>query len=227
MPSSGLILFGTTFEGYYALKWQLDTGQVVREYIIVCHGWVQPTLTEIDAPIHHIPASSPARGTLPPGAAARRSTITEQGKPAKTLLRVLAHATRGDCSYSLLAIRICTGRRHQIRAHLHHVGHPTVTDGKYTRAPVFADDRTWCQRNFLHRQRLQFRDVAGEIREATESLPHDLRAALGELVPVVDGKSPEVLKNWARGCSPLPWHLYEVLPLIDPDDGGTGREFRV
>merc|ERR1712196_643879 len=149
VPSSGLILTGTTYEGHYVLKWQLDTAQIAREYVVLCHGWVSPKLQVIDAPVHHIPQSSAA-----PAKSVGRSMVIEMGKPAKTLLRVLAHLERGGRKFSLVVIRICTGRRHQIRAHLHHIWHPTVADGKYTRAAIFADDLTWWHRHFLHRQRL-------------------------------------------------------------------------
>merc|ERR1719221_996807 len=109
------------------------------------------------------------------------------GKPAQTYIRVLAHAMRGSWRFSLVTCRIQTGRRHQIRAHLRHVGHPTVADGKYTRAQIFDADSRWCPRNFLHRHRLAFRDAAGAERAVVEPLPPDLRAALAVLGPAPGG----------------------------------------
>lgn len=210
LPSSGLILAGSTYEGHYAIKWQLDTAQIVREYIVLCHGWMPPSMCEVDAPVHFISTRSPALATLPPEKSARRSVVCEMGKPARTLIRVLAHAVRGESAYSLLAVRICTGRRHQIRAHLHHTGHPTVADGKYTRASVFAADLTWCPRNFLHRQRLQFRDEDGNTQEATEPMPDDLRSALRKLQPC-NAASKEAIEEWISGHKPRPWDEYDIL----------------
>lgn len=210
VPSSGLILAGHTYEGYYQLKWQLDTAQIVREYVVLCHGWVSTSLREIDAPLYHVPTDSPASAGLTPIMRAQPSTVTEMGKPAKTLIRVLAHGLKGERKLSLLVIRICTGRRHQIRAHLHWVQHPTVADGKYTPAVVFSDDLTWCPRNFIHRQRLQFLDAAGVPLEAVEPLPDDLRAALGHLT-AAETHSDRVLRTWRSGPRPLPWDSYEVL----------------
>merc|ERR1719221_2050694 len=109
------------------------------------------------------------------------------GKPAQTYIRVLAHAMRGSWRFSLVTCRIQTGRRHQIRTHLRHVGHPTVADGKYTRAQIFVADTEWCPRNFLHRQRLAFRDAEGRQREATEPLTDDLCLALRRLAPAPGG----------------------------------------
>jgi len=139
VPSSGLILTGTTYEGYYLLKWQLDTGQIAREYVVFCHGWIAPALQKIDAPVHHISSKSAASSTYKIERSVRRSMVIEMGKPATTFVRVLVHATRAEWRLSLIVCRIRTGRRHQIRTHLLHVGHPTATDGKYTRAQVLVD----------------------------------------------------------------------------------------
>mmetsp|Transcript_14889 Transcript_14889/g.34834 ORF Transcript_14889/g.34834 Transcript_14889/m.34834 type:complete len:163 (+) Transcript_14889:687-1175(+) len=133
------------------------------------------------------------------------------GKPALTWLRVLAHAERDGWKYSLVLARIRTGRRHQIRTHLHHVGHPTVADGKYTRAAIFTSDLAWCPRNFLHRQRLAFHDASGEPREAVEPLPTDLRGALRSLT-ACGPRSHEALREWIGGARPRAWTEYEPLP---------------
>merc|ERR1719198_2918009 len=120
------------------------------------------------------------------------------GKPAQTYIRVVAHVRRGPFKLSLIVCRIRTGRRHQIRTHLLHVGHPTVADGKYTRAAIFASDVAWCPRNFLHRQRLVYKNADGEQRVATEPLPSDLVNALRQLAPA-NPESLIPLSMWAEG----------------------------
>lgn len=116
----------------------------------------------------------------------------------------------GGEAYSLVAIRIVTGRRHQIRVHTAHVGHPTVTDGKYTAAATFNSDRQWCPRNCLHRYRLAFRDSTGQLREAIAPLPEDLQEALGHM-SARDEESSKELSNWQQGKQPKDWAKYEVL----------------
>jgi len=82
LPSSGLILVGTSFEGYYRLKWQLDTAQIVREYAVVCHGWANPLLREIDVPVYHVAAGSAAESAQPGQKHGDRDGQASQDAPA-------------------------------------------------------------------------------------------------------------------------------------------------
>jgi len=124
IPSSGLVLCGTTFEGYYSLRLQLDTKRLRREYFVLCHGLAAAELTKVAAKVDVAPDPS------------QRRSVNDSGKPSQTQLRLAAHACEGAEAdryrMSIAAIRIFTGRRHQIRVHLRHVGHPTVTDARYT-----------------------------------------------------------------------------------------------
>lgn len=129
VPSSGLLLVGVTYAGYYDLKWQLDTALVIRDYFVNGHGVMQQSIV-VQEPVHH--GLSASGGRIVP------SVICEAGKPSESLLRCVAAArcSPSSCEVSMVAVRISTGRRHQIRAHFRHVGHPTVTDGKYNPAKV-------------------------------------------------------------------------------------------
>merc|ERR1712228_1121846 len=104
--------------------------------------------------------------------------------------------------YSLVAIVIRTGRTHQIRVHLKHIGHPTVTDGKYTDELTYRQDKQWCPRNFLHRCRLTFEDTDHTFREAIAPLPCDLRVVLEKLAPASDGRSASILEKIQNGWVP-------------------------
>ena len=201
--SSGLILTAKTFEAYYHLKFQLSIGSLVRDYVVLCHGAIPPEQNEINARVYHWNVE----GNLP-------STVCQKGKPSKTYLKVLAHLTREAQDFSLVAIRICTGRRHQIRAHTTHIGHPTVCDGKYTPPAVFLADRIWCERNFLHRYRLAFTDLLHQMHEAMTPLPADLVQALSCLTPR-GPCSAAVLSNWLSGQALRDWAQYETLPFAE------------
>lgn len=198
-PSSGLILTAKTFEAYYDLKHQLSIGDLVRDYVVLCRGSILPDRREINERVYHWRHE----GNLP-------STVVRQGKPSRTRLKVLAHCYREGEDFSLVAIRIRTGRRHQIRAHTAHIGHPTVCDGKYSSAEIFLRDKDWCERNFLHRYRLAFTDQAGHGREAMTPLPGDLVQALRCLMPRTP-QSATVLDDWIAGRALCDWDRYSVL----------------
>jgi 23S rRNA-/tRNA-specific pseudouridylate synthase len=128
IPSSGLVLSGTTFEGYYVLRLQLDTQRLRREYVVLGRGLAASSLEEIVARVDVAPDPS------------QRKSITDNGKPSKTLVHVGAHLVgRSDLEEGtacIVAIRIFTGRRHQIRVHLRFSGIPSIVDGRYTAREV-------------------------------------------------------------------------------------------
>lgn len=80
--------------------------------------------------------------------------------------------------YSLLACYPLTGRTHQIRAHLAWLGHPLVADANYNSRGQVREQFGWCPRLWLHCQRMQFRDLAGNCHDVEAQLPPDLAAVL-------------------------------------------------
>lgn len=174
VPNSGLLLVAQTYRAYYELALQLNLGIVQRDYVVLCHGWMALTRHEVLAPLHwqHGAQSLPTEVCL------------SRGKPARTNLQVLGHFTRKSTgeAFSLVSIRIETGRRHQIRSHLAHIGHPVACDGKYSNKTTFSIDELWCARNFLHRYQLSFSDChLSSTHRVSDRLPDDLRAALQKL----------------------------------------------
>merc|ERR1712176_297505 len=51
-PSSGLILTAKTYEAYYDLKLQLSIGDLVRDYVVLCHGVMPPSLAEVNERVY-------------------------------------------------------------------------------------------------------------------------------------------------------------------------------
>lgn len=122
IPSSGLILVATTFEGLYSLRGQMNTYRVAREYITVCHGLGLPLL-EVNA---RVDATS---------VRVLRSAVDDSGRPARTYLLTSSHLRPclfRHISACIVVISIHTGRRHQIRAHTRHIGLPTACDPWYS-----------------------------------------------------------------------------------------------
>ena len=180
---------------------------ILKEYVCLVHGWVDPSVTEIQKRIR----VDKKKGFV-------RSTVSDSGKSAYTELATLAHLSRapdgmskGDASeerYSLVALKLHTGRTHQIRVHMLAIGHPLVCDRKYAESR-FPADRTWCRRNFLHTFHLSLQDVpegsdlgsASCLQELVKvycPLPEDLRGALAELDPM-DETSGAQRDAWLSG----------------------------
>ncbi|CAJ1397096.1 unnamed protein product [Effrenium voratum] len=185
VPSSGLLLAATSYERYYELQLQLRTGSMTRDYAILSHGWWPSNRRSIHASVYW------GERTL--------CRAGGRGKPSVTLPKVLGHlAQRGEC-FSFLVARILTGRRHQIRTHFAHVGHPVVADHQYTARSTRRRDQELLDRHFLHRFHLAFEGSA-----LKEPLPAELRRLLRRLEPV----RPRELQ-WSLGS----WE--EVLALGD------------
>eukprot|EP00930_Biecheleria_cincta_P004149 TRINITY_DN105033_c0_g1_i1.p1 TRINITY_DN105033_c0_g1~~TRINITY_DN105033_c0_g1_i1.p1 ORF type:complete len:806 (+),score=119.10 TRINITY_DN105033_c0_g1_i1:46-2463(+) len=182
-PSSGLILQATCFEGLFHLQVQRELGLLERDYVALCLGWVTHDRS-ISARVRK------HRGI---------SETSVHGRPALTKLKVLAHLTREDpCErYSMLALTIESGRTHQIRCHLAHIGHPIAGDARYGKRTCFGTghDLSWPGRHFLHRSRLAFTDLDGNRQSVPECLPQDLQDALAKLQVVRGYRN---LEPWLR-----------------------------
>lgn len=128
IPSSGLVLGGTTFEGYYTLRLQLDTQRLQREYMVIGRNLPPSSFTEVVARVDVAPDPS------------QRKSINDSGKPSQTFISLGAHLEgRSDLEEGracLVVIQIFTGRRHQIRVHLRFSGIPSVSDARYTAREV-------------------------------------------------------------------------------------------
>src|SRR5437016_6319154 len=100
----------------------------------------------------------------------RMSVSSKRGRAAKTEYRVI----RSSDQASLVECRLHSGRTHQIRVHLHHLGHPVLGDKIY--APRFAKN---FHRQMLHAWKLGFRHpCTGEWRSFEASLPAHLNDAI-------------------------------------------------
>eukprot|EP00929_Paragymnodinium_shiwhaense_P065326 TRINITY_DN32761_c0_g1_i1.p1 TRINITY_DN32761_c0_g1~~TRINITY_DN32761_c0_g1_i1.p1 ORF type:complete len:299 (-),score=65.42 TRINITY_DN32761_c0_g1_i1:12-908(-) len=202
VPSSGLVLVAKRYESYLRLQIQLCTGKMQREYALLCHGWMSPSRQRIDASVHWVEGSS-----------VRSSAGEDFGRSATTMTKVLGHVgSRRQRAYSIVAVQLVTGRKHQIRVHTAHLGHPTVCDGQYTAKATFLEDLRECPRNFLHRYRLGFRDSKGLDREAVSPIPADLLDMLRAL-QARPGQSVGVLRRLRGRGALTAWDALEKMSL--------------
>ena len=111
-------------------------------------------------------------------------TVSVSGKPAYTEVATLAHLflaasdrnKADEVQYSLVALKIHTGRTQQIQVHMQAIGYPLVHDIRHAE-DYFLTDCSWCPRNFLHTYHLGFLDVPevnGLEREAESQVGENL-----------------------------------------------------
>eukprot|EP00434_Breviolum_minutum_P040048 symbB.v1.2.035580.t1/scaffold4828.1/size34219/4 len=146
VPSSGLVLLAKTHVAFYDLQVQLHAGRLVREYQVLCHGWLTRKDSAISAGVFWL-------GDLP--------STCGRGRPSRTMLELQKHLQHPEInSLSEVNMRLMTGRKHQIRCHLAHVGHPVVSDMVYQSVVTYRRDLMKHADNCLHRCRLIFDDAS-------------------------------------------------------------------
>ena len=161
--TSGLMVVARTRAAMDALVARIAAREVRREYLALAHRpWAGVPEREVDAPI-----GRDARNRL-------RMAVVEldrqSGKPAQTRFELIANAPQGCLVRALLR----TGRTHQIRVHMAHLGHPLVGDALYGGVPAAG-----LARQALHARRLAFEHPATGAALAFEApLPADLAGAL-------------------------------------------------
>jgi 23S rRNA pseudouridine1911/1915/1917 synthase len=157
--TSGLMVVARTRAAMDALVQRIAAREVARQYVALAHRpWTGPPARRVDAPIGRDP-----RNRL-------RMAVVEGGKPAVTTFERLQQCPHGCWVRATLQ----TGRTHQIRVHMAHIGHPLVADELYGGAPAAG-----LTRQALHAYRLAFAHPAdGRALEFQAPLPADLRQAL-------------------------------------------------
>ena len=149
--TSGLVLVAKSDLAHRKLSEQFSRREIKKTYLALVHGWMKTPQGTINAPI--------SRDLV---RRARMTTRRSDGREAITHWKVRERIEGKHGKFSLLEVRIETGRTHQIRVHLASLGHPVAGDSLYgaprpesylgTQPEVASLDR-----NFLHAFEIQFR----------------------------------------------------------------------
>ena len=170
--TSGLMVAAKDDRTQKALQDLIRLSVLDRRYVVLVHGYVAPDDGTI---VTGIARSTKDRLRMAvsddPGA---REAITT----FKTLERF--EAGRRDEGYSLLECHLYTGRTHQIRVHMRHIGHPVVGDPLYGKGSLLQNKGL--TRQFLHSWHIRFdHPCTGETIELADRLPDDLVNVLESL----------------------------------------------
>jgi len=184
--TSGLLLIARTLPVHTRLVRALQARRITREYRAVVNGRLTAG-GSVDAPLGRHPVQR------------TRMAVVRSGQEAVTHYRVLARFA----AHTLLAVRLETGRTHQIRVHMAHIHHPLVGDPAYggrlslpAGAPeVLLEALRTFRRQALHASALRFdHPVSGEELSLTAPLPADLCRLLAALAGTPDCAALEGLR---------------------------------
>ena len=179
--TSGLLVVAKTDLAHRRLAGAIERRAVTRVYAAIAWGHLRKHAVDIEAPIARHPKER------------KRMTVAQGGRHAVTHARVVARFAHTD----LVRVRLGTGRTHQIRVHLAHVGCPIVGDREYTfggsrrvtpSARMEAERlEALAPRQLLHAAALSFvHPVTNEPIAVTSEWPDDLRPALAEAAADAD-----------------------------------------
>jgi 23S rRNA pseudouridine1911/1915/1917 synthase len=158
--TSGLLVVAKTDTAYRSLAAQIRARSVTRIYLALVRDGVRGDAGVIRVPIGRHPRHRTRMAVVPSGRPAATNFEVRERLPGATLL---------EC-------RLQTGRTHQIRVHLRHIGHPVLGD------PVYGVRAAGIRRQALHAVRLAFTHPrTGHPVCFTAPLPEDFAALLERL----------------------------------------------
>lgn len=162
--TSGILVIARSLTSHHALVKMMQEREIHREYRAVVLGHMISGGT-VDAPIGRHPVQR------------IKMAVVGNGKPAVTHYRVLQRFAK----HTLLAVQLETGRTHQIRVHLSHIGYPIVGDPVYGKRGAENKNFT-LSHQALHAYRLCLtHPITGEAHEWIADMPDDMLALIDKL----------------------------------------------
>ncbi len=161
--TSGLMVIAKRDEVHLALSNMFKERRLSKTYLALVRGHIQDREGIIDLPIGRHPVKR-----------TKMAVNFRNGKDAVTRFRVKEKLNGSD----LLEIRLLTGRTHQIRVHLSHLGHPILGDQTYggPKTLYVNGETIHIKRQMLHAFRLSFRHPVLRKRiDLTAPMPEDMR----------------------------------------------------
>lgn len=160
--TSGLLMVAKNDKAHVGLAEQLKNHTVNRKYVAIVHGVIPHEMGTIDAPIGRDPKNRQ-----------QMAVVFENSKPAITHFLVLERFKE----YTLVELKLETGRTHQIRVHMKYIGFPLASDPKYGPKDTLEMDG-----QALHAKTLGFdHPRTGEHLEFEAPLPQDMQNMIAYL----------------------------------------------
>lgn len=144
--TSGILLVAKTPEAFIELQRQFKERIVKKTYVALAHGNIQPEVGEIAVPVGRLPWNRKQFG------------VVSGGREALTKYKTISNFKSPISNESMTFVELYpyTGRTHQIRVHLKHIGHPIFGDFLYAGRKTAREDRKHLARVFLHASKITF-----------------------------------------------------------------------
>ena len=160
--TSGLLIIAKNDEAHLNMSNQIKNREVKKIYYALVRGNVSENEATINMPI--------GRSTKD----RKKMAVTKNGKEAVTHFKVLERFNK----YTLLEVKIDTGRTHQIRVHLSEIGHPVVGDEVYSNGK----NEFGIKGQLLHAKSLDFKHpISGKELHLEAEIPEEFSNVLKEL----------------------------------------------
>lgn len=160
--TSGVLLLAKKRAALIELHRQIREGQIAKFYFAVVAGKWQNRKQDVRLPLHKYLTES----------GERRVSVREDGQPSRTVFSLVEQGEKA----SLLEANLKTGRTHQIRVHLSHLGFPIVGDDKYGDFQLNREmTKSGFKRMYLHAAKLCFNHPDGKSMTIESALPATFR----------------------------------------------------
>ena len=167
--TSGLLIIAKKRSALKVLHDMQRNGSIEKHYLSLVVGQWKNRLQHVKLPLYkYLQADGE-----------RRVRVSDEGKPSHSIVRLVKNYQR----FSLVEVELKTGRTHQIRVHLTHLGFPLAGDDKYGDFALNKSlEREGLKRMFLHAARLRLaHPVTGETLDLEVPLPPELQQFLARL----------------------------------------------
>lgn len=180
--TSGLLIVGKKRAALNHIQDQMREGGIEKRYYALVQGRWLNQMQHVKLALHKFLTED----------GERRVTASQEGKPAHSIVRLVARWAR----YSLVEVELKTGRTHQIRVHMQTLGFPLLGDDKYGDFALNKQlAREGLSRMFLHAAQLVLtHPVSGQRLALRAALPPDLQAYLHRL----DDEQPREYGNYEQ-----------------------------
>jgi 23S rRNA pseudouridine955/2504/2580 synthase len=167
--TSGLLVVAKKRMALTKLHDLFRAGGIGKRYLALVKGRWRNELQHVRLPLHKYLTAD----------GERRVSVDPEGKPSHSIVRLVARWE----NFSLVEVELKTGRTHQIRVHLAHLGFPLAGDDKYGDFPLNKDlQKAGLRRMFLHAAKLALpHPLSGAPLELESTLPTELRSFIERL----------------------------------------------